>query len=143
MQYRDRIPEFTGMFQKEVGQRICEPSGSRTYGILSVLAQAFYDVEYLFSVPPQVFDPPPKVESGVIRLTRKADYDQLGCNPDQLFKVVKMAFQQRRKTLRNSLKQLELPDEIREKEIFNLRPEQLDVKQFVALTNLVMQAINN
>jgi len=143
LQYRDRIPEFTGMFQKEVGQRICEPSGSRTYGILSVLAQAFYDVEYLFSVPAQVFDPPPKVESGVIRLTRKADYDQLGCNPDQLFKVVKMAFQQRRKTLRNSLKQLELPDEIREKEIFNLRPEQLDVAQFVALTNLVMQAINN
>ncbi len=142
LQYRDRIPEFTGMFQKEVGQRICEPSGSRTYGILSVLAQAFYDVEYLFSVPPQVFDPPPKVESGVIRLTRKADYDQLGCNPDQLFKVVKMAFQQRRKTLRNSLKQLELPDEIREKEVFNLRPEQLDVAQFVALTNLVMQGIN-
>lgn len=143
LQYRDRIPEFTGMFQKEVGQRICEPSGSRTYGILSVLAQAFYDVEFLFSVPPEVFDPPPKVESGVIRLTRKADYDQLGCNPDQLFKVVKMAFQQRRKTLRNSLKQLELPDEIKEQEIFNLRPEQLDVGQFVALTNLVMHGEGN
>ncbi|WP_031426476.1 16S rRNA (adenine(1518)-N(6)/adenine(1519)-N(6))-dimethyltransferase RsmA [Flavimarina sp. Hel_I_48] len=143
LKYRDRIPEFTGMFQKEVAQRICEPSGSKTYGILSVLAQAFYHVEYLFSVSPQVFDPPPKVESGVIRLTRKEDHDKLGCDPDQLFKVVKMAFQQRRKTLRNSLKQLDLPEEIREQEIFNLRPEQLDVDQFVALTNLVINGKTN
>ncbi|HEA30339.1 MAG TPA: 16S rRNA (adenine(1518)-N(6)/adenine(1519)-N(6))-dimethyltransferase RsmA [Leeuwenhoekiella sp.] len=143
LQYRNRIPELTGMFQKEVAQRICEPAGSKTYGILSVLAQAFYEVEYLFTVPPQVFDPPPKVESGVIRLTRKEDYDQLGCDPDQLFKVVKMAFQQRRKTLRNSLKQLDLSDDLREKEIFNLRPEQLDVEQFIMLTNLVITGAKN
>ncbi|MGB3774507.1 MAG: rRNA adenine N-6-methyltransferase family protein, partial [Leeuwenhoekiella sp.] len=109
-----------------------------TYGILSVLAQAFYHAEYLFTVPPEVFDPPPNVESGVIRLTRKDNYDQLGCAPAQLYKVVKMAFQQRRKTLRNSLKQMDLSEEIKANEIFNLRPEQLDVEQFVALTNLVL-----
>ena len=139
LEYRAHIPEFTGMFQKEVAQRICEPSGSKVYGILSVLAQAFYDAEYLFTVPPEVFDPPPKVESGVIRLTRKNDYENIGCDPDALFRVVKMAFQQRRKTLRNSLKQLDLSDALREEEIFNLRPEQLDVQQFIKLTHKIIQ----
>ncbi len=137
LEYRDQIPEFTGMFQKEVAQRICATSGNKTYGILSVLTQAFYTVEYLFTVPPEVFDPPPKVQSGVIRLTRKDGYDKLGCDPDALHRIVKMAFQQRRKTLRNSLKQLDLSDALRDCEIFDLRPEQLDVYQFIALVNSI------
>ena len=134
LEYRDQVPEFSGMFQKEVAQRICEKEGSKTYGILSVLAQAFYDAEYLFTVPPTVFNPPPKVDSGVLKLTRKANYKELACKPEALYKVVKMAFQQRRKTLRNSLKQLDLSDTFRESEIFNKRPEQLSVQQFINLT---------
>ena len=103
LENRHQIPEFSGMFQKEVAQRICEKEGSKVYGILSVLVQAFYDAEYLFTVPPSVFVPPPKVESGVLRLKRKADYSLI-CDEQLFFKVVKSAFQQRRKTLRNSLK---------------------------------------
>ncbi|MEH6407361.1 MAG: rRNA adenine dimethyltransferase family protein, partial [Leeuwenhoekiella sp.] len=129
--------EFSGMFQKEVAMRICDQGGSKTYGILSVLTQAFYDAEYLFSVPPEVFNPPPKVESGVLRLKRKSNYKNIGCTPEMLFKVVKMAFQQRRKTLRNSLKQLELSNNLREDEVFNKRPEQLDVPAFIALTAII------
>jgi len=135
LENKERIPEFTGMFQKEVAQRICEKEGSKAYGILSVLAQAFYDAEYLFTVPPGVFNPPPKVDSGVLRLTRKVNYQDLGCDPKMLKKVVKMAFQQRRKTLRNSLKGLGLSDRFRESEILNKRPEQLSVAQFVRLTS--------
>ncbi len=131
---KEHIPEFTGMFQKEVAQRICEPSGSKAYGILSVLTQAFFDVEYLFTVPPTVFNPPPKVDSGVLRLRRRADYDQLPCTEKQLFTVVKTAFGQRRKTLRNSLKSLNLSDELRAQELFSKRPEQLNVQDFIALT---------
>lgn len=137
LEWRDQVPEFTGMFQKEVAQRICEPEGSKAYGILSVLAQAFYDAEYLFTVPPSVFNPPPKVDSGVLRLTRKENYKDLACSPEALYKVVKMAFQQRRKTLRNSLKQLELSEAFRESEIFNLRPEQLSVTRFIELTRAI------
>ena len=103
LEWRDQIPEFTGMFQKEVAKRICEKEGSKVYGIMSVLVQAFYDAEYLFTVPPTVFNPPPKVDSGVLRLRRKENYT-LPCDEKMLFKVVKTAFQQRRKTLRNSLK---------------------------------------
>lgn len=142
LEWRDQVPEFSGMFQKEVAQRICAPSGSKTYGILSVLAQAFYDAEYLFTVPPEVFNPPPKVDSGVLKLTRKANYKELACDPDELFKVVKMAFQQRRKTLRNSLKQLDLSDTLRAKDLFDKRPEQLDVAQFIALTQAINQDLN-
>ncbi|WP_194851907.1 16S rRNA (adenine(1518)-N(6)/adenine(1519)-N(6))-dimethyltransferase RsmA [Nonlabens antarcticus] len=131
---RDQIPEFGGMFQKEVAQRICALHGSKTYGILSVLTQAYYHAEYLFTVGPEVFDPPPRVESGVLRLQRKEDYDQLSCSYDKLRQVVKLAFQQRRKTLRNSLKSLELPDEMRDRELFSLRPEQISVADFVTLT---------
>ena len=105
LEFRDRIPEFSGMFQKEVAQRICEKKGSKTYGILSVLVQAFYDAEYLFTVSETVFTPPPKVKSGVLRLRRKENYT-LPCNEKLFFTVVKTAFQQRRKTLRNSLKTL-------------------------------------
>lgn len=133
LEWKERIPEFTGMFQKEVAQRICEKEGSKAYGILSVLAQAFYDAEYLFTVPPSVFDPPPKVDSGVLRLKRKENI-ALPCDEKMLYKVVKTAFQQRRKTLRNSLKTFNLSDKIKEDAIFGQRPEQLSVSQFIALT---------
>jgi len=133
LECRDRIPEFTGMFQKEVAKRICEKKGSKTYGILSVLTQAFYDAEYLFTVPPTVFNPPPKVDSGVLRLTRKDDYT-LPCDEKMLYKVVKTAFQQRRKTLRNSLKTFQLSDKLKEDAIFGQRPEQLSVQDFIELT---------
>lgn len=133
LENRDQIPEFAGMFQKEVAQRIASPHGNKTYGILSVLAQAFYDISYLFTVPPSVFNPPPKVESGVIRLTRKENY-QLPCDEQLFFRVVKTAFQQRRKTLRNSLKIFQLPDNLREDAIFDQRPEQLSTEQFIGLT---------
>lgn len=132
LEWKEQIPEFTGMFQKEVAQRICEKEGSKAYGILSVLTQAFYDAEYLFTVPPSVFNPPPKVDSGVIRLKRKEDYS-ISCDEKMLFKVVKTAFQQRRKTLRNSLKSFNLSDKIKEDIIFDLRPEQLSTSQFIAL----------
>lgn len=133
LDWKEQIPEFTGMFQKEVAQRICETAGSKSYGILSVLTQAFYDAEYLFTVPPTVFNPPPKVESGVLRLRRKKNYT-LPCDEKMLFKVVKTAFQQRRKTLRNSLKSFNISDGIKEESIFGQRPEQLSVSQFIALT---------
>lgn len=133
---RDQIPEFSGMFQKEVAQRICSKEGSKAYGILSVLTQAFYDAEYLFTVPPSVFNPPPKVDSGVLRLTRKINYS-LPCDEKQLFKVVKTAFQQRRKTLRNSLKTFNLSDNLKANAIFGKRPEQLAVQEFIELTQLI------
>ena len=133
LEWRDQIPEFTGMFQKEVAQRICEKEGSKTYGILSVLVQAFYVAEYLFTVPPSVFNPPPKVDSGVLRLKRKRKFT-LSCNEKMLFKVVKTAFQQRRKTLRNSLKVFNLSDKLKEDAIFGQRPEQLSVAEFIMLT---------
>jgi 16S rRNA (adenine1518-N6/adenine1519-N6)-dimethyltransferase len=121
------------MFQKEVAQRIAEKEGSKVYGIMSVLTQAFYDVEYLFTVPPTVFNPPPKVDSGVIRLTRKENYT-LPVNEKLFYTVVKTAFNQRRKTMRNSLKTLNLSDNLREEPIFDKRPEQLSVQEFISLT---------
>jgi 16S rRNA (adenine1518-N6/adenine1519-N6)-dimethyltransferase len=136
LELRDQIPEFSGMFQKEVAQRICEKEGSKTYGILSVLVQAFYDAEYLFTVPPSVFNPPPKVDSGVLRLTRKEDFS-LPCNEKLFFRVVKTAFQQRRKTLRNSLKTFDLPQDIKEDSIFGQRPEQLSTARFIELTQKI------
>lgn len=141
LEKRERIPEFTGMFQKEVAQRICEKPGSKTYGILSVLTQAFYDAEYLFTVPPSVFNPPPKVDSGVLRLIRKETYT-LPCNEKLFFSVVKTAFGQRRKTLRNSLKTFQLTDDIKEMDLFSKRPEQLDVNQFIELTLLIEKTVN-
>jgi 16S rRNA (adenine1518-N6/adenine1519-N6)-dimethyltransferase len=130
---RTMIPEFSGMFQKEVAQRIAEKEGSKTYGILSVLTQAFYEVEYLFTVPPSVFNPPPKVDSGVIRMIRKENYT-LPVNEKFFFQVVKTAFNQRRKMLRSSLKSLNLSDKLREDTIFTMRPEQLSVDAFIKLT---------
>jgi 16S rRNA (adenine1518-N6/adenine1519-N6)-dimethyltransferase len=136
LELRDRIPEFSGMFQKEVAQRICEKKGSKAYGILSVLVQAFYDAEYLFTVDEHVFNPPPKVKSGVLRLIRKEDY-HLPVDEKLFFAVVKMAFNQRRKTLRNSLKTYNLSDNLKEDIIFDLRPEQLSVEQFIDLTQKI------
>jgi len=136
IEMREQIPEFCGMFQKEVAQRICEKEGNKTYGILSVLTQAFYNAEYLFTVSPQVFNPPPKVDSGVLRLTRKENFS-LPCNEKLFFRVVKTGFQQRRKTLRNSLKTLNLSDNLREDVIFDKRPEQLSVEEFIKLTSLI------
>ncbi len=136
LEWRQRIPEFTGMFQKEVAQRICEKEGSKAYGILSVLTQAFYDAEYLFTVKPGVFNPPPKVDSGVLRLKRKENYT-LPCDEKLFFKVVKTAFQQRRKTLRNSLKTFNLSNKLKEDTIFAQRPEQLSVSEFISLTQKI------
>ncbi|MHA3789613.1 16S rRNA (adenine(1518)-N(6)/adenine(1519)-N(6))-dimethyltransferase RsmA [Flavobacterium hauense] len=136
LELRDRIPEFSGMFQKEVAQRICEKKGSKAYGILSVLVQAFYDAEYLFTVDEHVFNPPPKVKSGVLRLIRKENY-HLSVDEKLFFAVVKMAFNQRRKTLRNSLKTYNLSDNLKEDTIFDLRPEQLSVEQFIDLTQKI------
>ena len=136
LEMRQQIPEFSGMFQKEVAQRICEKEGSKTYGILSVLTQAFYHAEYLFTVPPSVFNPPPKVDSGVLRLTRKENFD-LPCDEKLFYIVVKTAFQQRRKTLRNSLKTFNLSNNLKANVIFGKRPEQLNVDSFIELTQLI------
>lgn len=136
LELRHQIPEFSGMFQKEVAQRICSPEGSKAYGILSVLVQAFYEAEYLFTVHPEVFDPPPKVQSGVLRLTRKSDF-QLPVDEQLFYRVVKTAFNQRRKTLRNSLKTFDLSDILKEDTIFDQRPEQLAVVDFIALTKKI------
>ena len=133
---REQVPEFSGMFQKEVAERICEKKGSKTYGILSVLVQAFYDADYLFTVHENVFNPPPKVKSGVLRLRRKENF-HLPCNEKLFFNVVKTGFQQRRKTLRNSLKSFNLSDNLKEDSIFDLRPEQLTVEQFIELTQKI------
>jgi len=124
------------MLQKEVAQRIASPPGNKDYGILSVLLQAFYDIDYLVSVPPGAFDPPPKVQSGVIRLRRNA-VTALECDEKLFFRVVKTAFNQRRKTLRNALKPVgEIPDH----PLLNKRAEQLSVQEFVTLTLLAQNA---
>ncbi len=133
LENREFVPEFSGMFQKEVAMRIAEKEGSKVYGILSVLTQAFYDVEYLFTVPPTVFNPPPKVDSGVIRLVRKENYT-LPVDEKLFFRVVKTSFNQRRKMLRGSLKCFNLSDTLKEDPIFAKRPEQLTVQEFIKLT---------
>ena len=136
LNHRNQIPFFSGMFQKEVAERICEPPGSKKYGILSVLTQLFYKTELLFLVPPQVFKPPPKVDSAVIRLVRKENFN-LPCDEKLLFKLVKLSFQQRRKTLRNSLKTMNIPEIFREDAIFDLRPEKLSGDDFIQLTKRI------
>ena len=137
LELREIVPEFSGMFQKEVAERICEKAGSKTYGILSVLVQAFYEAEYLFTVSEHVFNPPPKVKSGVLRLRRKANY-HLDCDERLFFTVVKTAFNQRRKTLRNSLKSL-LTEEIKQNPIFDKRPEQLSWEEFMLITKEISE----
>ncbi len=137
LEYKELIPCCTGMIQREVAQRIASEPGHKAYGILSVLIQAWYDVEYLFTVDENVFSPPPKVKSAVIRMTRNQK-SSLGCN-EKLFKqVIKTTFNQRRKTLRNSIKPILGNDcKLTENEFFNKRPEQLSVEQFIDLTNEV------
>lgn len=133
---REKIPEVVGMFQKEVAERVAEGPGSKRYGILSVLIQAYYDVEYLFTVNETVFIPPPKVKSGVIRLKRKEAFPD--CPYEKLRQVVKLAFNQRRKTLRNSLKSIiQNKEEFIQLEVMNKRPEQLSVDDFVTLTQKI------
>jgi 16S rRNA (adenine1518-N6/adenine1519-N6)-dimethyltransferase len=135
LNHRDKVIEICGMLQKEVAERICSSPGSKTYGIMSVLLQAFYTTEYLFTVPENVFSPPPKVKSGVIRLTRN-QVNSLGCDESLFFRVVKASFNQRRKTLRNSVKAVfNLKKE--DYKDFGLRPEQLSVEQFIELTNWI------
>ncbi len=141
LDYKDRIPCCSGMIQKEVAERLASPPGNKSYGILSVLLQAWYDIEYLFTVSEQVFDPPPKVKSAVIRMTRNATTD-LGCNEALFKRVVKTAFNQRRKTLRNSLKPLVAAPLMTDK-IYSLRPEQLSVKDFVELTQRIDNLLSN
>ncbi|BDD10623.1 ribosomal RNA small subunit methyltransferase A [Fulvitalea axinellae] len=136
LEYRDDVTECVGMVQKEVAERICAGPGSKVYGILSVLLQAFYDAEYLFTVPPHVFNPPPKVDSAVLSLKRN-DTKDLGCDEKLFFRVVKQAFQTRRKTLRNALKVFGLSDELRAEEMLSLRAERLSVADFVWLTNRI------
>ena len=140
LENRSIIPEFSGMFQKEVAERIAEKEGSKKYGILSVLTQAFYNVEYLFTVPPNVFNPPPKVDSGVIRLTRKEDFT-LPVDEKLFFRVVKTAFNHRRKMLRVSLKSLGISEELRQKDFLKQRPEQLSVANFIQLTKWIEKDI--
>jgi 16S rRNA (adenine1518-N6/adenine1519-N6)-dimethyltransferase len=139
LQHREKVVEVCGMLQKEVAERICAGPGSRTYGILSVLLQAFYTTEYLFTVSENVFSPPPKVKSGVIRLIRN-DVGHLDCDETLFVRVVKACFNQRRKTLRNSVRSafVLMRDDYPE---FGLRPEQLSVGQFVRLTQWIDQNI--
>ncbi|EJX04542.1 dimethyladenosine transferase [gut metagenome] len=143
LDYKDLIPCCTGMIQKEVAERIAAAPGSKTYGILSVLIQAWYRVEYLFTVHEHVFNPPPKVKSAVIRMTRN-ETTELGCN-EKLFKlIVKTTFNQRRKTLRNSISSiLDKGNPLSADPIFNQRPEQLSVEAFIDLTNRVEAALGN
>lgn len=136
LEYKDRVPEVVGMFQKEVAQRIASPPGSRDYGILSVFIQAWYDTTYLFTVGPEEFIPPPKVDSGVLHLRRNAR-TSLGVEEALFTKVVKTAFNQRRKTLRNSLRSLLPPGNDTSDPIFNLRPERLGVEEWVGVVKLL------
>lgn len=136
LEYRNQIPEVVGMLQKEVAERLAEPPGSKTYGILSVFLQAYYDIEYLFTVHEHVFTPPPKVKSGVIRLTRN-NREKLDCDEALFMSVVKMAFNQRRKTLRNSLKSMLKTDGQRANPVFDLRPERLSVADFEMITRMI------
>ncbi|MDC7187935.1 16S rRNA (adenine(1518)-N(6)/adenine(1519)-N(6))-dimethyltransferase RsmA [Phocaeicola massiliensis] len=143
LDYKDLIPCCTGMIQKEVAERIAAGPDSKTYGILSILIQAWYKVEYLFTVHEHVFNPPPKVKSAVIRMTRN-ETKELGCN-ERLFKlIVKTTFNQRRKTLRNSISSiLEKGNPLSNDPVFNKRPEQLSVQEFIELTNRVETALKD
>ena len=129
------MPALAGMFQREVARRICSPAGSKEYGILSVLVQAFYDTTYHFTVDENEFNPPPKVKSGVISMVRKEDFT-LPCDEKLFFEIVKTSFNQRRKTLNNSLKKL-LKEKKLEEKVGLLRPEQLTVHDFIELTNYI------
>ncbi|GET33210.1 ribosomal RNA small subunit methyltransferase A [Prolixibacter bellariivorans] len=141
LEYRNQIPEVVGMLQKEVAERIAAGPGSKTYGILSVLLQTWYDIEYLFTVHEHVFSPPPKVKSAVIRLTRNK-VESLECDEKLMFTIVKQSFNQRRKTLRNSLKGLVPEIDKVDKVLLSKRPEQLSVQEFVALTREIEKVLH-
>src|SRR5690554_6815214 len=136
---RDKVVEVVCMLQKEVAMRLASPKGKKDYGILSVLLQAFYDIEFLFEVPPEVFNPPPKVKSGVIRLVRN-EVQNLDCDEKLFFRVVKQAFSTRRKTLRNALKSMGLSEGMKTHPILDKRAEQLGVEEFVQLTNKLQES---
>ena len=137
LDYKDRVKCCSGMLQKEVAERLAAPPGTKARGILSVLLQVWYDVDYLFTVDEHVFNPPPKVKSGVVRLTRNA-VTELGCDPALFKTVVKTTFGQRRKTIRNSIKSLLPPGcPAPDNALMAMRPEQLSVAQFIELTNLL------
>ena len=136
---RQYVPEMVGMFQKEVADRVIAPPGNKTYGVISVFVQAFYTGEYLFTVKPGSFNPPPKVQSAVIRLTRKPELE-LGCDEVLFRKVVKQAFGQRRKMLRKTLKSFFPDEDLQADKFFEQRPERLSVEDFVELTNRVAAA---
>ena len=138
LEYRNQIPEVVGMLQKEVAERLAEPPGSKTYGILSVFLQAYYNIEYLFTVHENVFTPPPKVKSGVIRLTRN-ERTHLDCDEKLFTTLVKMAFNQRRKTMRNSLKSMITSEELKANPIFDKRPEQLSVAEFEQIARMIKE----
>ncbi|MDY0102861.1 MAG: 16S rRNA (adenine(1518)-N(6)/adenine(1519)-N(6))-dimethyltransferase RsmA [Lentimicrobium sp.] len=137
LENRNQVPEVVGMFQKEVAERIAAPPGSKTYGIISVLLQAWYNIEYLFTVDEHVFAPPPKVKSAVIRLKRNK-VQSLGCDEKLFVTVVKTAFNQRRKTLRNGLKSFKLEENEQLTQMLTLRAERLGVEEFVYITNKVI-----
>lgn len=141
LEYRNQIPEIMGMFQKEVALRVAEKPGSKQYGIISVLLQAFYNIEYCFTVDEHVFNPPPKVKSGVIRCTRN-ERETFPCNEKLFIQVVKVGFNQRRKTLRNSLKSIIGGREF-DHPFLTLRPEVLSVDQFIELTQAIETAFND
>ena len=130
------VSQFAGMFQKEVAERLAAGEGNKDYGITSILLQAYYDCEYMFTVHEGSFNPPPKVQSGVLRLTRKEN-QSIDCSETLLKTVVKAAFNQRRKTLRNSLKTLQLSENLTKDAIFDKRPEQISVADFIALTKKI------
>ena len=136
LDYKKQVPELVGMFQKEVAERVVAKPSTKAYGILSVLMQAYYDTEYLFTIGPENFTPPPKVQSAVIRLHRKNNFENLGCDESRFKSVVKAAFGMRRKMLRNSMKPFFEKNVIFEDEFFQRRPETLSVEDFVHLTNL-------
>lgn len=143
LEYKDRIPVCSGMIQKEVAERIASKPGNKAYGILSVLLQAYYDIEYLFTVDEHVFNPPPKVKSAVIRMTRN-ERKHLDCDETLFKQVVKTAFNQRRKQMRNSLQPLiGKGNPLLEEKIFTKRPEQLSVEEFVELTRMIQEGLNN
>lgn len=143
LKYKDRIPVCSGMIQKEVAERIASKPGNKAYGILSVLLQAYYDIEYLFTVDEHVFNPPPKVKSAVIRMTRN-ERKHLDCDETLFKQVVKTAFNQRRKQMRNSLQPLVgKGNPLLEEKIFTKRPEQLSVEEFVELTRMIQKGLNN
>ena len=137
---RNRVTEVVGMFQKEVAERVAAGPGSKTYGILSVLLSAFYDIEYLFTVPEHVFNPPPKVKSAVIRLTRNG-VTSLECDEKLFVQTVKAGFNQRRKTLRNALRQLGMPLDAVPDELLAKRAEQLSVAEFVNITKAIQSCL--